>query len=95
MVVLRRHEQDSVVCLDVRTKTNSLGKHGSLHRRRHLLHEERKVVVTQIKEDGLNTVEMTSLILDPTNDLLTGAARTDRTENDSNGSHDVSLSKSY
>ena len=90
MVVLRGHEKNGVVRLDVRAQTNSLGQLGSLHRRGNLLREKRQLVVTQIEEDGGDAVELTRLLLNPTNDLLTGAAGTHRAKNDSNGSHDVS-----
>ena len=51
----------------------------SLHRRGHLLSKERQIIVAQIEEDGRNAVDLTGLLLDPTDDLLTSAAgRTDR-----------------
>ena len=63
----------------------------SLHRRGHLLSKERQIIVAQIEEDGRNAVDLTGLLLDPTGDLLTSAAGAYGTENDSNGSHDVSF----
>ena len=91
MVVLGRHEQHSVVRLDVRAKTDRLGQRRNLHRRRHLLREERKVVVAQIEEHGLHAFDLTGLILDPANNLLTGATGTDGAKDDCNGSHNVSF----
>ena len=93
MVVLGRHEQDSVVRLEIGTKANSLSQLGSLHRRSHLLREERKVVVAKIKEHGLHALNLTGLTLNPANNLLAGATGTDGTKDDCNGSHDVSFRK--
>ena len=91
MVVLRRHEQHGIGSLEVSAKANSLGQLGSLHRRGHLLLEKREVVVAQIEEHGLHALNLTSLILDPTNNLLAGAAGTNGTKDDCNGSQDVSF----
>ena len=91
MVVLRRHEQHGIVSLEVSAKANGLGQLRGLHRRGHLLREEREFVVAQIEEHGLHALNLTSLVLDPANNLLAGSAGTNGTKDDCNGSHNVSF----
>ena len=91
VVVLGGHEHDSVERLDVGAQAHGLGQGRGLHRGGHLLSEEGQIVVTKIDEDGVDALDLERLLLDPARHLLARTTGANGTENDSNGSHDVSF----